>query len=89
MPFNMEWFRAQAEKKKQEELAKKNSENLANNKPVEIQKANVNEKNGYYKFHENEDKKNKHYFLSEEVLVPHANNTDTQRLNIFGLYKYY
>ena len=27
---------------------------------------------------------NKHYFLSEELLVPHTNNTDTQRLNMFA-----
>lgn len=24
---------------------------------------------------------NPHYFMSEELLVPHANNTDTQRVN--------
>ena len=27
---------------------------------------------------------NKHYFLSEELLIPHANNTDTQRANMFS-----
>ena len=38
----------------------------------------------YFNFHKNENKKNKHYFLSEELLVPRTNNCDTQRLNMFS-----
>lgn len=37
-----------------------------------------------FNFHKSEDKKNKHYFLSEELLVPRTNNCDTQRLNMFS-----
>lgn len=37
----------------------------------------------YFKFHENEQK-NPHYFLCEELLVPRTNNCDTQRLNLFA-----
>jgi hypothetical protein len=38
---------------------------------------------GYFKFHENSDKEhNSHYFLGEELLVPMANSSDTQRLNM-------
>lgn len=40
---------------------------------------------GYYQFHKNSNaKKNPHYFLGEELLVPHANNTDAMRLNMFS-----
>lgn len=40
---------------------------------------------GYYNFHVNSNANvNKHYFLSEELLVPHAQNTDTQRLNMYA-----
>ena len=44
----------------------------------------------YYDFNttDNADS-NKHYFLSEELLVPRANNSDTQRLDILGLSKRY
>lgn len=39
----------------------------------------------YYKFHENPDSaENPHYFLCEELLIPHTNNADTQRLNMFS-----
>ena len=39
----------------------------------------------YYDFNKNSDvDENKHYFLSEELLVPRANNSDTQRLNMFS-----
>lgn len=35
-------------------------------------------KSGYFNFHVNSNANvNKHYFLSEELLVPHTNNTDT------------
>lgn len=37
----------------------------------------------YFNFHENE-KKNPHYFLSEELLVPRANSCDAQRLNLWS-----
>ena len=40
---------------------------------------------GYYKFNKPDDaKKNPHYFLSEETLVPWTNASDTQRLNMFS-----
>ena len=40
---------------------------------------------GYFKFHKNSNNDvNPHYFLSEELLVPHAQNTDTQRLQMFS-----
>ena len=43
------------------------------------------ESNSYYKFHQNPNsKKNPHYFLGEELLVPRMNNTDTQRGNMFA-----
>ena len=38
----------------------------------------------FFHFHKNENKKNRHYFLSEELLVPRTNNCDTQRLNMFS-----
>lgn len=39
----------------------------------------------YYDFNKNDNAmENKHYFLSEELLVPRANNSDTQRLNMFS-----
>lgn len=45
----------------------------------------VDGKSSYYDFHVNEHADvNKHYFLSEELLVPHTNSTDTQRLNLFS-----
>lgn len=43
----------------------------------------------YYDFNKNSNvSENKHYFLSEELLVPRANNSDTQRLDILGLFKH-
>jgi DNA-directed RNA polymerase beta subunit len=40
---------------------------------------------GYFKFHKNSSgDANPHYFLSEELLVPHTQNTDTQRLQMFS-----
>jgi DNA-directed RNA polymerase beta subunit len=38
----------------------------------------------HYKFNKAKDKKNPHYFMSEELLVPRANNSDTQRINMFS-----
>jgi DNA-directed RNA polymerase beta subunit len=39
----------------------------------------------HYKFHKNKAaKKNPHYFMSEELLIPRANNSDTQRINMFA-----
>jgi DNA-directed RNA polymerase beta subunit len=38
----------------------------------------------HYKFNENSNKENKHYFMSEELLIPRANATDTQRINMFA-----
>jgi hypothetical protein len=39
----------------------------------------------HYKFHKNKDTtKNPHYFMSEELLIPRANSTDTQRINMFA-----
>ena len=38
----------------------------------------------HYKFNENSEKENKHYFMSEELLIPRANATDTQRINMFA-----
>ena len=39
----------------------------------------------YYDFNKNDNAmENKHYFLSEELLVPRANNSDTQRLEHIG-----
>lgn len=37
-----------------------------------------------YKFKKPSNPENKHYFASEELLVPRANNCDTQRLNMFS-----
>jgi DNA-directed RNA polymerase beta subunit len=39
----------------------------------------------HYKFNKPKaGKKNPHYFMSEELLVPRANNSDTQRINMFA-----
>jgi len=38
----------------------------------------------HYEFNEAKDKKNPHYFMSEELLVPRVNNSDTQRINMFS-----
>ncbi len=39
----------------------------------------------HYKFNKNKNpKKNPHYFMSEELLVPRASNSDTQRINMFA-----
>jgi DNA-directed RNA polymerase beta subunit len=39
----------------------------------------------HYKFNKPKDiKKNPHYFMSEELLIPRANNSDTQRINMFA-----
>ena len=39
----------------------------------------------YYDFNKNSNvDENKHYFLSEELLVPRANNSDTQTLEHIG-----
>jgi DNA-directed RNA polymerase beta subunit len=39
----------------------------------------------HFNFHKNKNsKKNPHYFMSEELLVPRANNSDTQRINMFA-----
>lgn len=93
----MEWFRKQAELKKQkeEEQAKLEGRPLekqeANTEPTEeyIAPANerieTSEKSSYFKFHKNKNAKNNpHYFLVEELLVPRASNADTQRLNMFS-----
>lgn len=49
-----------------------------------MSKANVFESE-YYNFNKNSNvDENKHYFLSEELLVPRANNSDTQRLRYIG-----
>lgn len=81
MPFNMAWFKAQEEKKKAAELASKQKEQSAE---LEIPKNSTKDGTGYFKFPEPTDKTNKHYFLSEELLVPFTNSTDTQRLNMFS-----
>jgi DNA-directed RNA polymerase beta subunit len=41
-------------------------------------------KKNYYKFNKPKDKENLHYFMSEELLVPRTNNSDTQRINMFA-----
>jgi DNA-directed RNA polymerase beta subunit len=38
----------------------------------------------HFKFNKANDKKNSHYFMSEELLIPRANNSDTQRINMFS-----
>ena len=38
---------------------------------------------GYFGLHQNE-KLNPHYFLCEELLIPRASNSDTQRINMFS-----
>jgi DNA-directed RNA polymerase beta subunit len=39
----------------------------------------------HYKFNKPKNlKKNPHYFMSEELLIPRANNADTQRINMFA-----
>jgi DNA-directed RNA polymerase beta subunit len=39
----------------------------------------------HYKFNKPKNvKKNPHYFMSEELLVPRSNNADTQRINMFA-----
>jgi DNA-directed RNA polymerase beta subunit len=38
----------------------------------------------HYNFNETKNKKNPHYFMSEELLVPRVNNADTQRINMFS-----
>lgn len=39
----------------------------------------------HYKFNKPKNpKKNPHYFMSEELLIPRANNSDTQRINMFA-----
>jgi len=39
----------------------------------------------HYKFNKPKNiKENPHYFMSEELLVPRANNSDTQRINMFA-----
>jgi len=38
----------------------------------------------HYKFNKPKKNKNPHYFMSEELLVPRANNADTQRINMFA-----
>jgi DNA-directed RNA polymerase subunit beta len=37
-----------------------------------------------FKFNKTNSKKNQHYFMSEELLIPRANNSDTQRTNMFS-----
>jgi len=34
----------------------------------------------HYNFNGTDNKKNPHYFMSEELLIPRTNNSDTQRL---------
>lgn len=84
MPFNMAWFKARDEKRKAEEAAKLAAEGISKvNEEEKIEvSAQGTDDSGYYKFHKNSDPKNKHYFLCEELLVPHANSTDTQRGNM-------
>jgi DNA-directed RNA polymerase beta subunit len=41
-------------------------------------------KKSHYKFNKPASKRNPHYFMSEELLVPRANNSDTQRINMFA-----
>ena len=83
MPFNMAWFKAQEEKKKAEELARRQAEDPNYMEPK--MQVHDSSKGSYFKFHQNSNaKENKHNFLSEELLVPHANNTDTQRLSNIG-----
>jgi DNA-directed RNA polymerase beta subunit len=39
----------------------------------------------HYEFHKNKNAdKNPHYFMSEELLIPRASNSDTQRINMFS-----
>jgi DNA-directed RNA polymerase beta subunit len=38
----------------------------------------------YYKFNKPNNESNPHYFMSEELLIPRANNSDTQRINMFA-----
>lgn len=40
--------------------------------------------NSHYQFDENPNPINKHYFLSEELLIPNANSTNSQRGNLFA-----
>jgi len=42
-----------------------------------------NKQKSYYNFNKEKDS-NPHYFLCEELLVPRANNSDSQRLNMFS-----
>jgi DNA-directed RNA polymerase beta subunit len=41
-------------------------------------------KKSHYKFNKPKNKRNPHYFMSEELLIPRANNSDTQRINMFA-----
>lgn len=80
MPFNMAWFKAQEDKKKAEE--QKKVESAVEEKPQVVHDSSAG---SYFDFHKNSDSKNNpHYFLCEELLVPHTNNTDTQRLNMLS-----
>jgi len=80
MAYNMAYFKALEEKKRQEELARKKAENPDYVDPAEQVKVGGGTEHGvYYKFHKNKED-NKHYFLCEELLIPHTQNTDTQRI---------
>ncbi len=79
MPFNMAWFKAQAEKKKAEEAAKLAAEETTKVKEPEPETI----EGGYYQFMK-EPKNNPHYYMAEELTTPWVDSTDTQRLNMYS-----
>lgn len=86
MAYNMAWFRKkwEAERKQQEEAKNKADGpeyDIKNEKEhVRVYGDDKIDGTGYYKFHKNTNYlENPHYFLGEELLIPYASSTDTQR----------